>query len=471
MRDLTEGSIPRHLLRLAAPIAAGMIFQTLYSMIDLYFVSRLGEAAIAGVSAGSNLQFVVIALTQVLGVGTMTLIAHAVGRKDRDDANAVFNQSLVLAGLCMAATLVGGYAVIGPYMRFLGADAATVSAGALYLRWVLPGMALQFALVSMGSALRGTGIQAPSMVVQIASVALNAVLTPVLVAGWMTGYPMGVLGAALSTSISVAAGVLLMWLYFVRLERYVGISVAAFRPRLDVWRRMLRIGVPPGAEFLLVFLYLGITYWVIADFGAAAQAGFGIGSRVMQAIFLPAMAIAFATAPVAGQNVGAGNADRVIATFRSATTLGTVLMLALTILCQIRPEPLIRFFSADPEVVAVGTEFLAIISWNFVATGVIFTCNGMFQALGNTWPGLASGALRLLTFAGPAIWLAAQPGFELHHLWYLAVATVWLKAATALLFVRRELRLRLPGGPGEVPERVTPLPPGVAREPAPATEE
>ncbi|MGD2116433.1 MAG: MATE family efflux transporter, partial [Acidobacteriota bacterium] len=94
MRDLTEGSIPKHLLRLAAPIAAGMMFQTLYYLVDLYFVSRLGEAAVAGVSTAGNLQFVVIALTQVLGVGTMTLIAHAVGRRDRDDANLVFNQSL-----------------------------------------------------------------------------------------------------------------------------------------------------------------------------------------------------------------------------------------------------------------------------------------------------------------------------------------------------------------------------------------
>lgn len=323
----------------------------------------------------------------------------------------------------------------------------------------------------MGSALRGTGIQAPTMVAQIASVVLNAVLTPVLVAGWVTGRPLGVLGAALSTSISVAGGVLLMWLYFVRLEKYVGIAPAAFRPRLDVWRRMLRIGVPPGGEFLLMFVYLGIIYWVIADFGAAAQAGFGIGSRVMQAIFLPAMAIAFATAPVAGQNVGAGHADRVTATFRSAATLGTVLMIALTALCQIRPEPLIRFFSADPDVVAVGTGFLLIISWNFVATGVIFTCSGMFQALGNTWPGLAAGAFRLVTFAAPAVWLAGQPGFELRHLWYLSVATVWLKALMALLLLRRELRLRLPGGPEEVPARVTPLPPGTVPEPASPAEE
>src|ERR1700733_14441780 len=122
---------------MALPIAAGMLFQTLYFLIDLYFVAHLGDAAIAGVSAAGNIMFIVMALTQVLGVGTVTLIAQAVGRKDHDDANLVFNQSLLLATLCGVLTLVAGYLAVGPYMRTLGADAATQSAGIAYLVWYL----------------------------------------------------------------------------------------------------------------------------------------------------------------------------------------------------------------------------------------------------------------------------------------------------------------------------------------------
>lgn len=443
MRDLTEGSIPRHLVRLAAPIAAGMLFQTLYYLVDLYFVSRLGEAAIAGVSTAGNLQFVVIALTQVLGVGTMTLIAHAVGRRDREDANEVFHQSLFLAAFCALVTLAGGYLLAGPYMRSLGADAATVEAGTAYLRWFLPGLALQFGLVSMGSALRGTGIQAPAMFVQMATVVLNAVLSPILIVGWLTGRPLGVVGAALATSISVAAGVVLMSLYFGWLEKYVAFDRTRLRPRLAVWWRVLRIGLPPGGEFALMFVYLGVIYWVIRDFGASAQAGFGIGSRVMQAIFLPAMAVAFATAPVAGQNVGAGRVDRVKQTFRSAVWIGSSLMIVLSLLCQVRPALLIRAFSPDPEVLGVGAEFLSIISWNFVASGIIFTCSGMFQAVGNTVPSLLSSASRIASFAVPAVWISGLPGFELRHLWYLSVATVLLQMVISLLLLRREYGRRL----------------------------
>ena len=157
MKDLTEGPIPGHLLRMAAPIAVGMVFQTLYYLVDLYFVAQLGDAAIAGLATAGNLQFLVMAVTQVLGVGTMALISHASGRKDREDANLIFNQSLGLAALCAAMTLILGYGLSGKYLDALGADAETIAAGNSYLLWFLPGLALQFALVSMGAALRGTG--------------------------------------------------------------------------------------------------------------------------------------------------------------------------------------------------------------------------------------------------------------------------------------------------------------------------
>jgi putative MATE family efflux protein len=443
MHDLTQGSITRHLVRMAVPIAVGMLFQTLYFLVDLYFVAHIGDAAIAGVSAAGNLTFVVMALTQVLGVGTTTLIAQASGRKDQGDANLVFNQSLLIATLCAAFTILGGYLSVGPYMRTLGADAATTAAGIDYLSWYLPGLALQFAVISMGSALRGTGIAKPTMLVQMLTVVLNAILAPVLIAGWGTGKPMGVAGAGLATTIAIMFGVVLLALYFARLEKFVGFDARLWAPRIETWRRILGIGLPAGGEFALMFVYMAVIYTLIRDFGATAQAGFGIGSRVMQAIFLPAIAIAFAASPVAGQNVGAGLFDRVRATFRDATIIGSVLMIALTLICQIKPEWFVRGFTHDEAVVAVAAEFLRYISWNFVASCIVFTCSGMFQALGNTVPALMSSASRFFTFALPAVWLSRQPGFQLHHVWLVSMASVALQAVFSLWLLRRQFQLRL----------------------------
>ncbi|HEY8520151.1 MAG TPA: MATE family efflux transporter [Gammaproteobacteria bacterium] len=445
MKDLTQDSIVRNILAMAAPIAAGMLFQTLYFLIDLYFVAALGDASIAGVSAAGTLMFVIMALTQVLGVGAVALISQAVGRKDRADANLVFNQSLLLAGLCAAVTLLVGYPVSDAYVGVVAADAAAWAEGVTYLYWFLPGLSLQFALVAMGSALRGTGIVKPTMVVQSLTVVLNAVLAPVLIAGWVTGYAMGVAGAGLASSLAVAAGVVMLGWYFVRLEKYVSFDPELWRPRLETWQRMLAVGLPAGGEFALMFIYLGVVYAVIGGFGAEAQAGFGIGSRIMQSIFLPAMAIAFAAGPIAGQNYGAGQAARVRETFVKATLMSTAVMLCVALLLQWRPELLVAFFTDEPPVREVGALFLHIISWTFVGQGIVFTCSGIFQGLGNTRPALLSSATRIAVFVPLAFWLQAQPGFRLEEVWYLSVATVWLQAVVSYVLLRRQFRQRLAG--------------------------
>ena len=443
MKDLTKGSIPSHIIAMAVPMAAGMIFQTLYFFVDLYFVAKLGDAAVAGVSTAGNAMFIIMALTQVLGVGTVALIAHAVGRKDQADANLIFNQSLLIAVLCGVLTLLVGYTGSGGYVRSIAADEATVQAGVTYLYWFMPGMALQFAMVAMGSALRGTGIVQPTMIVQVLTLLINTILAPVLIAGWGIGHPMGVAGAGLASTIAIVIGVVILSLYFVRLEKYVSFHKEQWQPRVAVWKRMLNIGLPAGGEFALMFVFTAVTYWALRNFGAAAQAGFGIGGRIMQGIFLPVMAIAFAAAPVAGQNFGARQPERVRETFKSAVKLCTALMFVLMVLMQWRPDALVGIFSTEPQVVDVGSQFLHIISWNFVLSGVIFTCSSMFQALGNTLPSLYSSATRLITYSVPLIWVSTQPWFQLVHVWYLSVGTVILQMIVSLVLLQKQLRVRL----------------------------
>jgi MATE family, multidrug efflux pump len=420
-----------------------MLFQTLYLLVDMYFVARLGDAAMAGVSTAGTATFIMMALTQMLGVGTVALVSHAVGRKDQAEANLIFNQSVLLSAICGVLTLAAGFLMGGAYVRAMAADAAATAAGAAFLYWYTPGLALQFALVALGSALRGTGIVQPTMIVQVLTVVLNTVLAPVLIAGWGTHHPLGTAGAGLASSIAIAAGVVFLWVYFARLEHYVKLQPAQWAPQPEVIRRILNVGLPAGGEFFMMFVIIGVIYWVIRGFGPAAQAGFGVGGRVMQALFLPVMAIAFAAPAVAGQNFGARKFARVRETFRSAAILSSALMLVVTLVCQWRPELFIEFFTREPAVVGVGAPYLRIISWNFVATGLIFTCSGLFQALGNTWPSLASSASRLLTFVVPALYLSTRPDFSIIGVWYLSVATVTLQAITSLALLQREFRRKL----------------------------
>ena len=443
MKDLTHGPITKHLIVMALPMAIGMLVQTAYIFVDLYYVARLGNDAIAGVGAAGNFMMAIMAMAQMLSVGSVALISHAVGAKDQPAANLIFNQSLVLAAVCSAIALVGGFALAAPYMHALARDPAVIEAGTTYLMWFVPGLALQFAAVAMSSALRGTGIVAPTFIVQLATVVLNIVLAPVLIAGIGTGHPLGVAGAGLASSLAVTAGVLILSVYFFRLEKYVAFHRDLWRPRLATWKQILNIGFPAGGEFGLMFIYTGVIYGVIQQFGAEAQAGFGVGVRVMQAVFLPAMAISFAVAPVAGQNFGAKNAERVRRTFWDAAMLGAITMALLAVFCWWDAPRLIGYFASGARANEVGDGFLRMVSWNFVMSGLVFTCSGMFQALGNTWPSVYSSGTRLVTFALPVLWMSGQPGFRIEYVWYLSVATVGIQLAISLWLLRGQLRRRL----------------------------
>ncbi len=454
MNDLTKGPIAGHIVRMALPMAFGMLFQTAYLLIDLYFVAGLGDAAVAGVSSAGTLQYIVMAATQVLGVGTVALIAQASGRRDQRDATLVFNQSLFLSLIGFVCTLVIGFALMGPYLHAMAADEPTYDAGRRYLLAFVPALAMQFALITLGSALRGTGVAKPGMLIQIGTVLLNAALAPILIAGWGTGRPLGTLGAGLASAISIAAGVIAGWIYFLSGDRYARLDLSLMAPQRATLARLMRIGLPSGAEFLLMFILTGLMYFMIRPFGAAAQAGYGIGTRVMQSIFLPAMAVAFAASPVAGQNVGARNSARVRETFRMAVLIGSGVMLIATIIAQWQADRTLALFTGEPAVIAVGATFLHTVSFNFIAQGVIFTCSGMFQALGNTIPSLISGVIRLATFALPALWLSRRPGFTLQQVWWLGVTTVTMQMLISLGLLRREMNRRLPVGDGTPAESV-----------------
>jgi putative MATE family efflux protein len=443
MRDLTKGPVSGHLAQLSTFIVLSMIFQTLYFLVDLYFVGRLGKEAIAGVGLAGNVTMVVLALTQALSVGATSLIAQALGRQDRRHAERVFNQAFVLSALVGLGFGVTGLAVSGVYSRALGADAQTATFGLQYLQIFIPAMALQFALVAMGAALRGMGDMKVPTAIQVGTVLVNIALAPVLILGWGTGRPFGVRGAALATLIAIALGLVAFLAYFRRQSSPMRFRPEAWRPEMPLWKDILRIGLPAGGEFLLIATYIVLVYGIIRPFGAAAQAGFGIGARLMQSMFLPAVAIGFATAPVAGQNYGARLGHRVRQTFYVAAGFSAVVMFLVTLVCHIAPDSMVAMFNDDPAVVRFGGEYLRIISWSFLASGVIFVSSSVFQGMGNTVPALASSATRLLLFAAPALMLARQPAFEMRHVWYLSLSSVFVQLGLNIWLLHGEFRRKL----------------------------
>lgn len=460
MKDLTEGSVIKHLLHMSAFMAVSMFVQTLYLLADLYWVGSLGKEAIAAVGVAGNLTMIVLALTQMLGVGTTALISHAAGQKDQPRGELVFNQSFVMSILVALALGLCGFLFMDVYCNSLSANAETARLAKSYLLWFLPALLLQFPLVALGSALRATGIVQPTVILQVLSIALNIVLAPFLIFGTGHTWPavdavralvasfvslpsLGVTGAALASFIAILIADVLLIFYFEKRYRYLRFRLAAMRPQLSTWSKMLRIGVPAGFEFVLLFFYILIVYALIRGFGPAAQAGFGVGARVMQALFLPVVALSFAASPLVGQNFGGRKADRVRHAVYSAIQIAIAMMLVLTLLAYFFPAPMIRAFSNDPKVITFGGEYLHIVALNFIAAGIVFTSSSIFQGLGNTWPPLFSSITRLFLFLLPAILLSRTAGFQIRYVWYLSVVSQSIQACINLVLLRRELQNKL----------------------------
>jgi putative MATE family efflux protein len=451
MQDMTQGPLRGHIVRMAAFICVSMLLQTLYALVDLYWVGHLGSEALAAVSIASNIMFLALAVSQALSIGTVALVSQAAGRRDFVAVQAHTAHATSLSLASNVAFVLVSYAGMHAYAASVAADAGTAALTVDYLVWFIPAMGLQFLMAAQASALRGIGNMRLAFAAQVGSIVLNFALAPVLVLGWPFGPALGVAGAGLATFLAIAAATAWQSWRLAKMEGPLRFPLAMLRPELASWRQILVIGLPAGGEFVLMASYLLLIYWITRAFGPEAQAGFGIGMRYLQAFFMPALAVSFAAAAVAGQNFGAGKFDRVRGTFREALLLTGVMMFAAMLLLQVAPDALIRLLTKEPGVIDAGAEFLQIISWNLLASAVIFACGGLFQGMGNTVPALVSSGTRIALICGLALWASSQPGFQLHRLWFLSVCTTVVQAGLCAWFLRREFRRRLGGNVAVVP--------------------
>lgn len=440
MRDLTQGSVTRHLLQLSGFLSVSLILQTLYTLADMYWVGGLGPPAIAAVSLSGNLFFFVMAVGQVVNVGTTTLVSQATGAKNHTRAGFVFNQSTFYGMVLGVLVLTAVYLVRPYYFGWMGGDEQVDALGRGYLLWLAPALLAQLSAMGLSGSLRGIGDLKTPMIINAAAVLMNCILDPVLIYGWGPAPRLGVQGAAIATLAAVAAAWLLLACFFTRPRSFLRFNPRSWFPEWKTYSEITRIGLPAGAQFAILSSFMVLIFWAISIFGTAAQAGYGLGQRLLTSLFLPVIAVSVANAPVVGQNFGAGQAQRVKSAFYSASAIGMGMMLVLTVACRLAPEWLIGLFTADSRVISYGAGYLRIVSWNFVASAAVLTTSSTFQGLGNTLPPLLSSVCRFGIFAIPLLWMARRPGFEINQVWWLWAMTVFVQAGLNLFLLRRGFR-------------------------------
>jgi len=412
---------------------------TLYLMVDLYFVGRLGPDAVAAVSISGNAFFVILGLSFVIGIGGMALIAQAFGRRDYEEAGKVYKQSLIFAILVgIAATLVG-LSIARPYIDFFGGTGQSLEWGVEYFRVFSISFFFVLILHVIGACYRGMGDTKTPMIIMVLSTILNIILDPLLIFG-LLGFPrLGVRGAAIASLLSQLVSIgIYAYMIFIK-GQHLKIK-GPWQLDLSIIKKSLAIGLPAGLTYFLLALNMLITYRVVSVFGTAALASIGIGFRIIQSVYMPVVAVTSAMAAIVGQNYGAGHYVRIQKTLRAGWTISSGVMIAGAILCWLFPGFLIGIFSNDKDVLHYGVIYLTIMSLGNVFVGTIMAMSSVFQGLGKTYPSFYAAVFDNALFAALVFTLPGLFGWGIQSVWWIKLATAGIEMLIIVEWLRRYFR-------------------------------
>lgn len=452
---LTEGPIVRGLLALAGPIVLANVFQTIYQLTDTFWVGRLGVNAVAAVSLSFPVVFLLISLGGGLGIAGTILVAQHQGAGDTERVSHVSAQTL-LVSVAASAVLSGvGFALAEPMMRVMGAAPDVLPEAVSYLRYSFAGLVFLFGYFVFQSLMRGVGdVRTPAIIV-FGTVLLNFLLDPLFILGWGPVPALGVAGAALATlgTQGLAAVVGIGLLFTGRYE--IDLRSASFRPDGPLLARIVRLGFPASVEQSTRALGLSVMTLLVAGFGSAVVAAYGIGVRVISFVIIPALGLSMATSTMVGQNIGAGRIDRSARVANAGTWVGFGAMSAAGLLGFLfAPQIVGAFIPGQPEVIADGAQFLQIVAPTFGFIGVQQVLGGVFRGAGHTFIAMMLAIVALWVFRFPLAYvLSERTALGADGIWWAFPISNVLAGVVALVWFWRGTWMR-PQGTDAVADRV-----------------
>jgi putative MATE family efflux protein len=401
---ITDGRLFTSAWRLSLPMMAAALLNNLFTIADMFFVGKLGPAAIAGVAVAGTIMGVLYMLSVGITTGCTALVAQAVGSGNRRRAETVAGQSLVMAAV-ISAIAASSSLLARPLLTAFGAEPDVVVRGAAYLEVSLGGAFTMLLSVTFVAALRGAGDVITPLKIMGLSNQINVGLDPNLIFGWLGVPALGVAGSAWATLAARAlAGVLLARVFFVRGHAHFHLRVSDLRPHARTIWQMFKIGVFGSGQMLMRNLSAIILVRIVAMFGTVALAAYGIGIRLRMVVMMPGIGFGNAAATLIGQNVGARKPGRAERAGWVVTAMYAAMTVAVAIVFWIFARPLIAVFNADPQVVATGASFLRWFSATFVFMAFSIVLGRAMNGAGDTfWPMLIT-AISMLALRIPLAW-------------------------------------------------------------------
>ena len=422
--DITKGSVLRNVLYMGIPSMIGFGASTIYSLTDIFWVSRLGTAPVAALTLFGAIAWVMGSANQIVGTGSVALVSRRFGERNVEATRDVIRQTLLLKASLAIIMGAVGLLIVGPVLRLMNAAPETEAYALQYGSIYFYGLPFMFCSYTVYTALRGVGDAPKAMYIMLLSTGLNVGLDPL----FMFGFGMGVPGAAIATVLSAAIAVFAgLWVLSSGRANITVRGWVHFKPRIGIMLEILGIGAPAGINGLLRSLSHWLVATLIATFGTVIVAAYGIAVRVMDLGILFGVGLELGSSAIVGQNLGAKQKERAHETVVKATLLVLALAGALGALEFAFATPILSVFAKDPEVLAAGAvllRFFAVVQI-FIAMHIVLS--SAFWGSGDTWPPTVIAAVVEWGIQIPLI-LAAI------HVWKTSEVGVWwaMVAATAV---------------------------------------
>lgn len=436
--DYTKIPLRRAVFLLAVPMVLELVLESTFAVVDIFFVSKLGSSAVATVGLTESYLFLLYAVAMGLAMAVTAVVARRIGEGKREEAAITAVQAVFIALLVSVLPALAGIFYAQDLLRLMGADAWAVEHGYRYTQWMLGGNAVIVLLFVINAIFRGAGDAAIAMRVLWLSNGLNILLCPLLIFGFGPVPALGIEGAAIATNIGRGCGVLFqLWMLF-HSGKHIRVSLEQL-----VWRGTMLWNIVRTSLGGIGQMIVAMTAWIflmriLAAIGSEAVAGATIAIRIMMFTMMPAWGMSNAAATLVGQNLGAGHADRAEASVWRIGWYNMAYLIVVSVLFFAFPQPLVAFFSSDPEVVKVGAEWLRILSYSFFVYGWWMVTVQAFNGAGDTITPTKINAVFFWLIQIPLCYLLAiHLGWkELGVFWGVFVSETSVGLFTLWLFTR-----------------------------------
>lgn len=406
--DYTALPLNRAVILLAVPMVLEMIMESLFAVVDVYWVSNLGKEAVAVVGITDSLMTLVYAVAIGISIAATAIVSRRIGEKEPELASQAAGQ-IVLLGLLVSSGIGILLGYLAPdILRLIGTEEKIVTLGSNFARIMLGGNATVFLIFLLNAIFRGAGDAVIAMRTLWLANALNIVLGPCFIFGWGIFPELGVTGAAVATNIGRGIGVTYQLWHLAGHHSRVKVCWQHFRPVSEVIEAVLRKSGSGIVQLLIsTTSWLGL-YMILNKFGSSVIAGYTIAIRIVIFALMPAWGLANAGSTLVGQNLGAGKPERAEAAVWIAVKFDAIVLSVIGLSFVLCAHPLIRLFTLDPEVMAYGTQALWIVSIAFplYAGGMCF--EAAFNGSGDTWTPARLNFLCLWLGQIPIAWVLAK---------------------------------------------------------------